>query len=57
MAPVLADATKEIVAQKEDVAKLMSIASKHPFYKYNHIWTRELQNLVSLYSQDHVYGC
>ncbi|WEW56826.1 Translin-1 [Emydomyces testavorans] len=44
--PILDEATKEIKAQKEDVARLASVASKHPFYKFNHIWSRELQNLV-----------
>lgn len=24
----------------------MTVASKHPFYKYNHLWSKELQNLV-----------
>ncbi|PGH02881.1 hypothetical protein AJ80_08779 [Polytolypa hystricis UAMH7299] len=43
---ILDDATKEIRAQKEDVNRLVAVASKHPFYKYNHSWTRELQNLV-----------
>ncbi|KAL2359353.1 hypothetical protein RJZ56_007801 [Blastomyces dermatitidis] len=44
--PVLDEAAKEIRAQKEDVTRLVSVASQHPFYKYNHIWSRELQNLV-----------
>lgn len=43
---VLDEAAKEIESQKEDVARLESVASKHPFYKYNHQWSRELQNLV-----------
>ncbi|KAL3484094.1 Translin [Aspergillus germanicus] len=45
--PVLEDATKEILAQKEEVSRLKSVADKHPFYKYNGLWSRELQNLVS----------
>jgi len=44
--PVLDDAAKQIAAQKEDVSRLAEIASKHPFYKYNGVWSRELQNLV-----------
>ncbi|KAL2850765.1 Translin [Aspergillus pseudoustus] len=44
---VLEDATKEILAQKEEVSRLKSVADKHPFYKYNGLWSRELQNLVS----------
>ncbi|KAL2867056.1 translin [Aspergillus lucknowensis] len=45
--PVLEDATKEILAQKEEISRLRSVADKHPFYKYNGLWSRELQNLVS----------
>ena len=44
--PVLDEATKEILAQKEQVTRLKALADKHPFYKYNGVWTRELQNLV-----------
>lgn len=46
LTPILEDATKEILAQKEEVARLKAVASQHPFYKYNGVWTRELQNLV-----------
>ncbi|KAH3019691.1 hypothetical protein KXV92_005379 [Aspergillus fumigatus] len=45
--PVLDDATKEIIAQRDEVARLKTVADKHPFYKYNGVWTRELQNLVT----------
>ncbi|KAE8355178.1 recombination hotspot-binding protein [Aspergillus coremiiformis] len=45
--PVLDEATREILAQKEQVTRLKALADKHPFYKYNAVWTRELQNLVS----------
>ncbi|EEA19956.1 Translin-1 [Talaromyces marneffei ATCC 18224] len=44
--PVLDDAATQILAQKEDVSRLAEIANKHPFYKYNGVWSRELQNLV-----------
>ena len=47
MQPVLEDVTKEILAQKEEVLRLKSVADKHPFYKYNGVWSRDLQNLVS----------
>jgi len=46
LTPILNEAAKEIRAQRDDIARLVSVASKHPFYKYNHIWSRELQNLV-----------
>lgn len=44
--PVLDDATASIIAQKEEVARLRKVADQHPFYKYNGLWSRELQNLV-----------
>lgn len=46
MKPVLDDVTKEILAQKEEVTRLKAVADQHPFYKYNGLWSRELQNLV-----------
>lgn len=48
MKPVLDDTTKEILAQKQEVARLKAVADQHPFYKYNGVWTRELQNLVGI---------
>ncbi|RAL15336.1 translin [Aspergillus homomorphus CBS 101889] len=45
--PVLDDVTKAILAQRDEVARLKTVADRHPFYKYNGVWTRELQNLVS----------
>jgi hypothetical protein len=44
--PILDQAAKDILAQKEEVTRLVSVASQHPFYKYNGVWSRELQNLV-----------
>ncbi|EAS28416.3 recombination hotspot-binding protein [Coccidioides immitis RS] len=44
--PVLDETSNAIKEQKKDVTRLVSVAAKHPFYKFNHIWTRELQNLV-----------
>ena len=48
MKTVLDDTTKEILAQKQEVARLKAVADQHPFYKYNGVWTRELQNLVRI---------
>ncbi|KAJ5493068.1 Translin-1 [Penicillium diatomitis] len=45
--PVLDDAAVEILAQKHEVLRLKAVADQHPFYKYNGLWTRELQNLVT----------
>ncbi|KAL4926222.1 translin [Aspergillus undulatus] len=47
LTPVLEDVTKEIISQKEEVSRLKTVADKHPFYKYNGAWTRDLQNLVA----------
>lgn len=48
MKPILDDVTREILAQKQEVARLKAVVDRHPFYKYNGLWTRELQNLVGL---------
>ncbi|KAJ5290106.1 uncharacterized protein N7443_010359 [Penicillium atrosanguineum] len=45
--PVLDDAAAEINAQKQEVLRLKAVADQHPFYKYNGLWTRELQNLIA----------
>ncbi|THC88799.1 hypothetical protein EYZ11_011756 [Aspergillus tanneri] len=45
--PILEEATQEIIAQRDEIARLKAVADNHPFYKYNGLWTRELQNLVS----------
>ncbi|EAW09799.1 translin [Aspergillus clavatus NRRL 1] len=45
--PILDAATREIIAQRDEVSRLRAVADKHPFYKYNGVWTRELQNLVT----------
>ncbi|KAJ5439723.1 uncharacterized protein N7458_010721 [Penicillium daleae] len=47
ISPVLDDAAVEILAQKQEVLRLKAVADQHPFYKYNALWTRELQNLVT----------
>jgi hypothetical protein len=49
VSPILEEAAKEIVAQKGEIERLQAVASKHPFYKYNHQWSRELQNTVRFY--------
>lgn len=48
--PVLDEAVVEIMAQKQEVARLKAVADQHPFYKYNGVWSRELQNLVRHFS-------
>ncbi|QKX63067.1 uncharacterized protein TRUGW13939_10235 [Talaromyces rugulosus] len=44
--PVLDEAAQQILAQKEEVSRLSKVANQHPFYKFNNVWSRELQNLV-----------
>ncbi|ODQ72941.1 hypothetical protein LIPSTDRAFT_3299 [Lipomyces starkeyi NRRL Y-11557] len=36
--------TKSFQFQKEAIQNLASLASQHPFYKYNALWSRTLQN-------------
>ncbi|KAL9116575.1 MAG: hypothetical protein Q9187_006899 [Circinaria calcarea] len=41
---VLSEAEKSILEQIETISKLAEVASKYPYYKYNSIWTRDVQN-------------
>ena len=43
---VLSEAEKSILGQIETISKLAEVASKYPYYKYNSIWTRDVQNSV-----------
>lgn len=40
----LSEAWESISKQVETIGKLNEVASKHPYYKYNGMWTREMQN-------------
>lgn len=40
----LSEAWESISKQVETVGKLNEVASKHPYYKYNSMWSREMQN-------------
>ncbi|CAG8958097.1 hypothetical protein HYFRA_00000442 [Hymenoscyphus fraxineus] len=44
--PVIAAAENAIKEELESIAKLAEIASDIPYYKYNGLWTREVQNVV-----------
>lgn len=44
----LSEARNSTLQQVETVGKLSEVASKHPYYKYNSMWTREIQNVVGL---------
>ena len=37
---------KSISQQIETIGKLGEVASKYPYYKYNYLWTRDIQNAV-----------
>jgi hypothetical protein len=45
---VLNAAEESIQKAVETVAKLSSSASKLPYYKFNHMWSRQVQDIVSL---------
>jgi len=40
----ITDAEKSIIQQIETISKLSEVASKYPYYKYNGMWTRDIQN-------------
>jgi hypothetical protein len=40
------DAQKSILKQIEIIRNLAEVASKYPYYKYNALWTRDIQNTV-----------
>jgi hypothetical protein len=44
---VLNAAEESIQKAVETVAKLSSSASKLPYYKFNHMWSRQVQDIVS----------
>lgn len=35
---------------RDDISGLADIANNYPYYKYNGIWTRDLQNIVRLFA-------
>lgn len=43
---VISDAQNSILLQVETIGKLNEVASKFPYYKYNGLWTRDIQNAV-----------
>lgn len=36
-----------IKEQAESITKLSELSSKYPYYKYNGMWTRDVQNVIS----------
>ncbi|MCJ1298862.1 hypothetical protein MMC08_001653 [Hypocenomyce scalaris] len=47
LASTIADAENSVSRQVETISKLADVASKYPYYKYNGMWTRDVQNAVS----------
>lgn len=47
LAPAVLQPCKNSILTQIHLVKILSnIASKHPFYKWNNLWTREMQNLI-----------
>ena len=44
----LSEACRSTMQQVEMISKLSKVASNHPYYKYNSMWTRDMQNAVGL---------
>ncbi|XMA13272.1 hypothetical protein WAI453_006063 [Rhynchosporium graminicola] len=44
--PVLVAAEASIKEEIESISKLAAISSSSPYYKYNSLWTRDVQNVV-----------
>ncbi|RDW82175.1 putative translin-1 [Coleophoma cylindrospora] len=45
--PVIESAENSIRLEIESVSKLSEVASKHPYYKYNGMWSRDVQNAIT----------
>ena len=43
---LVAETEKSILEQAKTIAALATFASSYPYYKYNSIWTRDIQNTV-----------
>ncbi|KAK0515932.1 hypothetical protein JMJ35_001966 [Cladonia borealis] len=43
--PTLTEAWEAIQAQRETLAQLNQLASKHPYYKYNQMWSRRMESV------------
>ncbi|KAA6408580.1 MAG: recombination hotspot-binding (Translin) [Lasallia pustulata] len=46
LGPTILDAEKSISQQIQTMSKLADVASKYPYYKYNSMWTKDVQNAV-----------
>lgn len=46
LTPILEAATTAIKEEVESIKKLGQVASKYPYYKYNGLWTKDVQNVI-----------
>lgn len=45
---IIQDAERSLLEQVETISKLAAVASRYPYYKYNSMWTRDIQNAVEI---------
>jgi len=43
---VVSSAQNNIEKEAQTIQKLSEVASKHPYYKFNYAWTRQIQDVV-----------
>jgi len=43
---ILVPSSEAIATQRDTIKRLQTAVSGHPYYKYNGMWSRELQNIV-----------
>ena len=46
MRNVVQEAERSIGEQRATIGELAAVASKHPYYKYNTMWSRDVQDTV-----------
>ena len=50
MPSVINAAQNNINGEIQTIQQLSEVASKHPYYKFNHAWSRQMQDAVSDYT-------
>lgn len=50
---VLDPCANALEQQRQTISKLAEAGSKYPFYKYNNVWQREVQNVINSYQLWH----
>lgn len=46
MVNTIQDGERSISEQVQSISELAVVASRYPYYKYNSMWTRDIQNAV-----------